>query len=260
MNRLQWHLGAGCNQINSQIPPYFAPHIGWQLFRWTSTQPIYMRTWKEPYKSSNQRVFLMDQAECVYFKGSCMASKNREENASFNFQICWYQLDSKSVHASWLKMKFSFSSMLMTSWLCEKQSRPMKNLEICWSGSKIKNVGDQTHSRCPCGVCKEWDYTLLNASISTKSYVLYPSTKETRSIPQWSSIRLQESFWNLKMKNSNLICTATSLEVWCSSIPGQDHILLTAFPILFKSRSNTLNIGSRSTQLPQNILQNPLFL
>ena len=47
-------------------------------------------------------------------------------------------LISIGFHASWLKMKFSFSSMLMTSWLCEKQSRPMKNLEICWSGSKIK--------------------------------------------------------------------------------------------------------------------------
>jgi len=40
----------------------------------------------------------------------------------------------------------------------------------------------------------------LNASILKKSYALSPSTKETRSTPQWSPIRLPESFWNLKMK------------------------------------------------------------
>jgi len=64
----------------------------------------------------------------------------------------------------------------------------------------------------------------LNASILKNSYALSPSTKETRSTTQWSPTRLQESFWNLKMKNSILICTASSSEVWCNLLPGQDQI------------------------------------
>jgi hypothetical protein len=46
-----------------------------------------------------------------------------------------------------------------------------------------------------------------------QKYVISPSTKETRSTPQWSPIRPQERFWNLKMKNSNLICTVSSSKV-----------------------------------------------
>jgi hypothetical protein len=67
--------------------------------------------------------------------GSGRASNNRKENGTFGSQISWNQLDSKSVqknHSCWLKMKFCFSSMLMTSWLCQKQSRSMKDFEICW--------------------------------------------------------------------------------------------------------------------------------
>ena len=101
-----------------------------------STQPIHMRTWKKPYTSSNQRAFMMDQTEWVYFKSVSMASNNRDENGAFDAQISWNPLDSKSAQnkrACWLKMKFCFSSMLMTSWLCQKLSRPIKYFKICWS-------------------------------------------------------------------------------------------------------------------------------
>jgi hypothetical protein len=37
--------------------------------------------------------------------------------------------------------------------------------------------------------------------------------KGNKVYAQWSPTRLQESFWNLKMKNSILICTASSSEV-----------------------------------------------
>ena len=107
----------------------------------------------------------------------------------------------------------------------------------------------------------------LNASILKKSDVFSPSTKETRSSPQCSPIRLQESFWNLEMKNSILICTASSLEVRCNSLRVQDQILNypcqffpNSFPILFKSSSKTLDIGSKSRQLPQTTQDSVLFL
>jgi hypothetical protein len=52
-------------------------------FSWISTLPVYMGTWKKPYTGSNQRVLMMDQAECVYFKSTSMARSSREENGSF---------------------------------------------------------------------------------------------------------------------------------------------------------------------------------
>ena len=39
-----------------------------------------------------------------------------------------------------------------------------------------------------------------------------------------NSFRLQVSLWSLKMNNSILACTANSLEIWRSSLPGQEQI------------------------------------
>jgi len=77
---------------------------------------------------------MMDQAECGYFKSTSMASNNREKNGNFDSQTSGNPLDLKSVQnndAGWLNMKFCFSHMLMTSLLCQKQCRPMKNFGIC---------------------------------------------------------------------------------------------------------------------------------
>jgi len=67
-------------------------------------------------------------------------------------------------------------------------------------------------------------FNCLNASILKKLCVLSLSTIETRYTPQCSPSRLQESFWNLKIRNLVLICTATSLEVRYRVLHGQDQI------------------------------------
>jgi len=68
---------------------------------------------------------------------------------------------------------------------------------------KIKELGKPKHIL---GVRVE--FVENEISLSQRQYI-----EETRSVPQWSPIRLQESFRNLKMKNSILICTASSSEV-----------------------------------------------
>jgi len=65
------------------------------------------------------------------FKSVPMALNNREWNATFDSRISWNPLGSKSVHKN-RKMKFWFSSTLISSWLCRKQSRSTKDFEICW--------------------------------------------------------------------------------------------------------------------------------
>jgi len=180
----------------------------------------------------------MDQAEFVYFTSASRASNNREENCTFDFQISWNPLQSKSIqknHVCWLKMKFCFSSLLITSWLCQIQSMSTKDFEICW---RLNSRSDSSESPNTywVSVWSLWrmGFPSLNACISC---VLSSSTKETRSTTQWSPIRLQQSFWNLIMKNSILICTASSSEVWYNSLPGQDqifHIRCQFFPYSFQ--------------------------
>ena len=190
---------------------YFAQHLGYTVFSWTSTLPIYMETSKKPCPWSNQRVFVMDQAECVYFKGTYMASNRREENGTFDSQISWNPLDSKSVqknHVSWLKMKFYFSSMLTTSWLCQDKAGLWKSLKSVenWMQDQIARKA-QTHTGCPCGVCEEWDFTPSTPAYWGKcTNFLFSQRKQgqTRMEPHW----LQESVWNLKMTHSILTCTA----------------------------------------------------
>jgi len=127
----------------------------------------------------------------------------------------------------WWKMKFCFSSMLMTSWLCQKQSRSMKDFEICWKlNSRSKSLESPNTYWVSVLILWRMGFHFLNASILNKSYSLSPSTKETRSTLQWSPIWLPESFWNLKMNNSILTCTVSSSEVWRNSLPGQHQILL----------------------------------
>jgi len=62
------------------------------------------------------------------------------------------------------------------------------------------------------------DFVKNGISLSERQYTeeivrIFSFHKGNKSTPQWSPIQLQESFWNLKMENSILICTASSLEV-----------------------------------------------
>jgi hypothetical protein len=51
--------------------------------------------------------------------------------------------------------------MLMTSWLCKKQSGPMKDFEIFEDRIQDERPRKaQTHTAFPCGVGQEWDSTL----------------------------------------------------------------------------------------------------
>ena len=85
--------------------------------------------------------------------------------------------------------------MLVISWLCQKQSTSMKDFEICWRLNS-RSKGSESPNTYSVSVLSLWrmGFHSLNANILKKSYALSPSTEETRSTPQWSTIRLQESF------------------------------------------------------------------
>ena len=90
----------------------------------------------------------MDQAECVYFKSASMASNNREGNGAFDSQISWDPLDSKSIqknHACWLKMKFCFSSMLMTSCMSKTKQAYKRYRDLLKTEFKIKELEKAKH-------------------------------------------------------------------------------------------------------------------
>jgi len=78
----------------------------------------------------------------------------------------------------------------------------------------------------------------LNASILKKSYELSPSTKKTRSASQWSPIELQDSFWNLKMKNFILIGPSSHRKFDASRYPDKTRYFIfhvNSFPILART-------------------------
>jgi len=105
-------------------------------------------------------------------------------------------------------------------------------------------------------------YHYLNSSLLTKLCVVSLSTKETSSPRQRSPCRLEESFLNLKMKNSIIIRTATSLEVWCSLPPGQDQIFFMPYPCFHNSFQ--IQLEDTETWLKEwsntwKLLKNPFF-
>ena len=105
-------------------------------------------------------------------------------------------------------MKFCFSSMLMTSWLCQK-SRSMKDFEICWRlNSRSKSSKSPTHTGCPCWVCEEWDFTLSTPVYwRIRTHFLLPQRKQG----------LQPSGAPLDSKKAS--------GIWrCNLLPGQDQI------------------------------------
>jgi hypothetical protein len=74
-------------------------------------------------------------------------------------------------------------------------------------------VGDKVILRFVLSFALHLRYELYQLDIDTAYlYGNLPQRKQGLH-PQWSSPRLQESFWNIKMKNSILICTASSSEV-----------------------------------------------
>ena len=67
-----------------------------RTFSATHRHSLFIWEPEKTYTWSNQRVLMMDQAECVYFKSVSIASNSREENGTFWSRISWNTLDTKS--------------------------------------------------------------------------------------------------------------------------------------------------------------------
>jgi len=102
---------------------------------------LVFHTWKKPYKWSNQSVIRPIVSTKVYPRPQTIRKRMVFSSHHFS-EIYWTPNLPKAQknHACWLKMKFCFSYFSMTSRLCQKRSRPMKDFEIWWilsSRSKI---------------------------------------------------------------------------------------------------------------------------
>ena len=128
-------------------------------------------------------------------------------------------------------MKFCFSSMLMTSWVCQKQSRSMKDFEIRW----------RLNSRS-------------NSSESPNTHFLFSQRKQHLHLngAPFDSKKVS-GIWKWKIRSSFVSPAHWKFDAARHLDKTRYFILhVNSFPILFKSSLKRLDIGSKSSYLPQN--------
>jgi len=111
----------------------------------------------------------------------------------------------------------------------------------------------QTHTGCPCEVWEEWDFT-ISAPVywRYRSCFLLPQRKQglhSNGAPFDS--KKVSGIW--RWKPLILMCAASSSEVWCNSLPGQDHIFnipCQCFPNSFKIQLEEYSTTSKLLKIP----------
>lgn len=158
-NRVKWPLGACWKKQLSVSSLVFPCILHTNFFCGTPTHQL--------YGNLKETIYMIDKGDfddgvCL-LQSVCIASDNREENGTFAPQILLFQ----GAMLACYRRSSAFSSMWITSCLCQELSRPLKDFQMCCTWNSSWQV--QTHTGCPCGLCEERYFTL--------------SIKETRSTP-----------------------------------------------------------------------------
>jgi len=150
-------------------------------------------------------------------------------------------------------MKFCFSSMLMTSLLCQKQSRSMKNFEFWSQDQRARNAKHILGVRV--------EFVKSEISLSQRQYIeefvrtfsFHKGNKVYNPVEPHSTPRKLLESEDEKFDPHlyrQLIGSLMQLATWTRpDISYSVSILSQSFS---KSSSKTLDIGSKSSQLPQN--------
>ena len=159
-------------------------------------------------------------------------------------------------------MKFCFSSMWMTFWLCQKQSKLMKDFEICYKLNSRSKTESLTHPGCPCVVCEEWDLTLSTPvdwrhcsyflfSHRNKFYTLMKTHSTPKKFLESEDDRFDPHLYH------QLIGHLVQLATWTR--PDFSYAA-SIFSQCFSNAARRHYIGSKNSQLPQNFSRFRSFL
>jgi hypothetical protein len=127
----------------------------------------------------------------------------------------------KQSRSAWLFLLGDFLLLIYVDdiLVMSKQSRPVKDLEICWSLNSIAKSSSRQYTYwVSVWVCKVWDFTIVRT---------FSFHKETNSTPSMEPHSTATKFLESKDAKFDRHLYPNSMKIWCNLLSGANLI----FPI-----------------------------